>query len=180
MSLRPSPPTASRSGLRGIYRDVFVRPGRPDLDRGWTHNLIVERCRALLAAFMAGEPVLGVQALHLGRGDVAWDAGAPPPAPESIAALIDPTPVIVPVAGAAVRFLDAVGNESMTPTARIEITLDLGPGTPPPDPDGTFPLREFGLFGEIDGAPAMIDYVRHPVMHKGPDDTLVRTIRLEF
>jgi hypothetical protein len=41
-------------------------------------------------------------------------------------------------------------------------------------------LREFGLFGELRGSPYMIDLVRHPVINKGPDDTLERVIRLAF
>ena len=35
-------------------------------------------------------------------------------------------------------------------------------------------IRNFG------GEDYMINYVRHPVIHKQADDTLTRTIRLEF
>jgi hypothetical protein len=86
----------------------------------------------------------------------------------------------VAVPPAAIAYLDDAGNPSAIPTPRIEITVDLGPGVPPPDAEGTFPLREFALVGELGGAAALIDLVRHPVVHKGPNDTLVRTIRLEF
>jgi hypothetical protein len=63
------------------------------------------------------------------------------------------------------------------PTGRIEITATLGPNQPVP---GIFNLREFGLFGEMNGQPFMIDYVRHPVIQKSGSFTLERRIRLIF
>ncbi|NNF59398.1 MAG: hypothetical protein HKN04_14275 [Rhodothermaceae bacterium] len=165
---------------KGIYHDRLLRPGQPMGDAGWRPNLVVDRCRALLAAFMKGDGPLGIQRIVLGRGEAAWDQVPPPPPEPEALALTDPAPVEVAIPPVAMVYLDAAGNPSVDPTARIEITVDLGPGIPPPDPEGTFPLREFGLVGELGGAAALIDLVRHPVLHKGPNDTLVRTIRLEF
>jgi hypothetical protein len=57
----------------------------------------------------------------------------------------------------------------------VQITATLGPNEPPAT---TFELREFGLFGQVGGAPFMIDYIRHPLIQKDGAVTLERRVRL--
>jgi hypothetical protein len=47
-------------------------------------------------------------------------------------------------------------------------------------PATVFPLREFGLFGELNGVSFMIDYIRHPLIEKDVAVTLERRVRLIF
>ena len=166
---------------KGIYRDEWVRPGADPESYGWKSNIVVDRCRMLLSGFMRGGAVQGVKFLAVGRGDAAWDAADPGHPVASTQALVDPSPLLVPVAVADMVFLDAAGNPSASPTPRLQVKVTLAPGTPAPGAgETTFPLREFGLFGLFGAERYLIDYVRHPVIHKAPADTLVRTIRLTF
>jgi hypothetical protein len=41
-------------------------------------------------------------------------------------------------------------------------------------------LREFGLFGQLAGSDYMLNSIRHPVIHKDGDATLIRVVRLYF
>lgn len=169
-------------GISGMYRDVLRGPGGRVLhDPGWRKNAIVVDCRRLLASFMGGAPALGIQGLAFGSGLAAWDLGAPPPATPVQTALVDPNPFILPVADLAIDFLDG-GVVTADPTNRLQIVASLGPGDPP-WPDGghvAASLREFGLVAELDGVPALVNYVTHPVIHKDPSSTLERTIWLVF
>jgi hypothetical protein len=174
----------ARPGLlpEGKYWDRLRRGTGPLIDFGWRSNVVVDSCRDLLATFMLGGAALGIQKLALGRGDASWDL-APPPLPGAgTAALVDAAPVIVNVGDAALALalLDASGAPSPGPSPRLQITLELAGSALPISGDETFPLREFALFGELAGADCMIDYVRHPVMHLGSDDSLSRRIRLMF
>ena len=45
---------APYEGLKGRYLDRLVRAEGPDRKYGWRNNLIVDRCRELLAGFMIG------------------------------------------------------------------------------------------------------------------------------
>jgi hypothetical protein len=168
--------------LAGMYRDV-VRDsgGRVLRDSGWKSNAIVVDCRRVLASLMGGGPALGIQGLAVGAGLAAWDGTGPPPATPTQVALEDPNPFVVPAASLAIDFVDA-GVITATPTNRLQIVASLGPGAPP-WPNGTHvsaSLREFGLVGELNGAPVLINYVTHPVINKDPTSTLERTIWLVF
>jgi hypothetical protein len=166
---------------QGQYHDRLLRAGTIVADAGWRPNIVVDRCRQLLAAFMKGDAAAsGIQALAVGRGDPAWDATPLPPAPGT-EQLVDAAPVMIPVAAADLSYLDAAGHAVAGPTHRLQVVVTLDPGTPPaPMGESGYPLREFALFGDFGGARYMIDCVRHPVINKGPGDTLVRTIRLVF
>jgi len=166
--------------IEGVYRDRLIDAGGCTLsDSGWRKNMVVLPCRVLLAAFMKNEPTaLGVRSLQIGRGDPAWDNSPPPnPDPNTTTKLTDAAPFVVPLANLTIQFLDATDNVVATSTNRIQITAKLGPGQPTP---ATFPLREFGVFGQLNGAPQMIDYVRHPVIQKAGPQTLERKVRLAF
>ncbi len=164
---------------QGIFRDRLLRPGGSVRDLGWRHNLVVDRCRLLLAAFLRGDGALGIQSLRLGRGLAEWDQTPPPPPARGDQQLVDPTPFVVPLAAEDIVYLDVVGEPTAGPTHRLGISVTLAPGQPPP-PDGetAYPLREFGLFGDLGGEDFMINYVRHPVIHKQAGDTLERTLEL--
>jgi hypothetical protein len=164
----------------GKYWDQLQRGDGRLLDYGWRSNIIVDQCRELLAAFMLGAPSQGIQHLDLGRGQAIWDS-VPPAAPTAgTQALQDASPVVVALADLQIDYLTPAGVPSAQLSNRIQITLTLGPGSLPIVGDETFPLREFALFGTLNGSDYMIDYVRHPVMNIAANDTLTRRIRLVF
>ncbi len=165
---------------QGIYRDRILPARGREIDLGWRSNLVADRCHVLLAAFMRGPGAVGIRFLLVGRGRESWDLSPEPPR-RSIRALTDPEPLRIPLEGSQIDYLDAVGGVAAEPSPHLRVTVTLGPGVPPlAGGDESYPLREFGLFGRLAGEDTMIDYVRHPVIHKRADDTLVRTIRLVF
>lgn len=169
------------SSLYGEYHDRIITAGSRVIDLGWRSNIIVDRCRELLAAFMKGDSALGLQFLAVGQGDALWDSQPAGPSSPGTQKLADAGAVHIPVAGGSVVYLDAAGTAVAGPTHRILVTVTIEPGTPAIENGKTsYPLREFGLFGKLGAAEYMIDYVRHPVIHKQAGDTLVRTIRLVF
>ncbi len=169
--------------IRGIYRDVITdRDARVVHDSGWTRNTIVTRCRTLIAAFMRGESSGGIRFLAVGQGDAAWDTAAIPPSnPDTTTGLVRPYSPPVPLGRADIAFLDAQDEVQSAPSPRLQITATLGPGYPAPLPGlTTSPLREFGLFAELDGEDSMVNSIRHPVIHKDESATLIRVVRLYF
>ena len=168
--------------LVGKYHDQLRRASGQLLDFGWRSNIVVDRCRDLLAAFLVGTPAQGIQYIALGRGDSSWDLTPPSPPVAGTTTLVDATPVIAAVTDSTVSldFVDAVGAVTATPSHRLQLTLTVTGADFPISGDELYPLREFALFGELDGADAMIDYVRHPVMHIAVADSLTRRVRLVF
>lgn len=166
----------------GKYHDVLTRADGRRSDFGWRSNIVVDQCRELLAAFMLGETALGIQNIRLGRGLPVWDSVPPGPNSAGTTTLVDAAPVTIAAASAAMQldFIDATGNVIAAPSHRIQVTLTLTPGSLPIVAPAVYPLREFGLFGRLNGVDRMIDYVRHPVMNIGAGDTLTRRIRLVF
>jgi hypothetical protein len=163
--------------IHGIYRDRLIAPGGAVThDSGWRSNLIVLQCRILLAAFLRNDAAVGIRSLKVGRGDKSWDT-VPPPAPDPAVTttLTDPIPFVIPVASLILEYLNNTDGLVATPTNRVQITATLGPNEPPAT---TFELREFGLFGQVGGAPFMIDYIRHPLIQKDGAVTLERRVRL--
>lgn len=166
----------------GIYQDRIVTAQGRTVVGEWQSNIIVDRCRHLLAGFMKGrgERAVGIRRLFIGQGLADWDENMPPPE-RTLQKLIDPCPIPVFIRRKDIVYLDATGKPTKGPTAYIQITVTLGKNTPPVEVgQNAYPLREFGLFGSIGKNAYMIDYVRHPVIQKQSDDTLVRTIRLLF
>ncbi len=171
------------NNLKGIYRDVLTEPGKDVVfDSGWNSNTIVDQCRMLLAGFIRQDSSVGVRHLAVGQGDPAWDnSGIPltdPQTATSLASAYDP-----PIDHSVLDFtyLDSLGNPTTGPTSQLQISATLNPDYPPPLSGlTTYPLREFGLFGEYDGSFYMINCIRHPVIHKGATATLIRTVRLFF
>ena len=166
----------------GIYHDRIVTAGGRTAVGEWRSNIIVDRCRHLLAGFMQGKrgEAVGIRRLFIGRGLADWDENMPPPE-RTLQQLVDPSPFEVKIRSKDIFYLDATGKPTEEPTASIQITVTLGQDTPPIEVgQDAYPLREFGLFGKLREVYYMIDYVRHPVIHKQSGDTLVRTIRLVF
>jgi hypothetical protein len=169
--------------LKGIYRDRLIqKDGLCIYDSAWQSNLIALRCRILLAAFMGADTTaLGIRSMQVGQGDATWDTTPPPvPDPNSISALVDPSPYTIPHTSLVFEYLDDTDNVVSVPTNRLQITATLGIDQPTPATDPPYPLREFGLFGELDGTPYMIDYIRHPLIEKDGVVTLERKVRLIF
>jgi len=168
---------------KGVYCDQLISADGDCVNYGWRSNIVVERCRELIAAFMCGDGAVeaGIQFIALGRGDAEWDSVAPGSPVMSTSSLKDTSPEIVDVSAMTLAYLDSTGTETSLPTKNLQVTITLSPGLLPTSAsEPTFPLREFGLFGRYSGGNYMIDYVRHPVIHVGPDDTLVRRIQLVF
>jgi len=173
--------TLQRILPKGIYQDRLVRAENQIIDFGWNSNIIVDRCRYLLAAFMKGDTSSGIQTLKVGRGLESWDNISPEPPTRIIEQLTDPSPIDIPIGSSQIEYLDATGNSTPGPTQRLRITLTLGVDSPPVASGKTsYPLREFGIFGLFGTEEYMIDYVRHPVIHKQAADILDRTIHLIF
>lgn len=167
--------------IKGVYRDR-LRGAQGSLisDSGWRPNMIVLRCRTLLSGFLKNDAALGIQALQVGRGDPSWDTTPPaPPDPNTLNTLTDTAFFEIPVGQLTLQYLDASDNVIATPSNRLQITATLGPNVPP-GPPSPFPLREFGLFGQLGGVRSMIDYIRHPVIQKAATATLERKVRLIF
>jgi hypothetical protein len=166
--------------VHGIYRDRLIRPdGVVTFDSGWRSNLIVLRCRVLLAAFLRNDTALGIRSLQVGRGDPAWDVTPPVAAdPSTTTALVDPAPFAIPVANLVLQYLNPLDGVVATPTNRVQITATLGLNQPTAAGSPPFPMREFGLFGDLGGTPFMIDYIRHPLIAKDGAITLERRVRL--
>jgi len=170
--------------VKGIYKDELLDAGgRVLFDSGWKSNLIVLRCRMLIAGFMKNEArVLGIQTLQFGRGLESWDAN-PPAAPDPLTTtLVDKTPFVLSSGPSLVlQYLDNADNVlAAGPSTRIQIVATLGPGQPAAVTGNTYPLREFGLFGKLGDQDFMIDYVVHAVIQKDITVTLERKIRLIF
>jgi len=171
------------SNIRGIYRDILKGDdGIIMHDSGWVSNAIVDRCRILLAGFMRNESSNGIQYLAVGEGLEQWDTtGAPAPNPGSTTDLENRFTPTIPVQDLVLAYLDPNEDEVAGPTHRLQVTATLNPGYPDPIPPGnTYPLREFGLFGQLDSTDFMIDAIRHPVIHKDASSTLIRVVRLFF
>lgn len=173
------------SPVRGMFRDI-LKGANDDViyDSGWVSNTIVDRCRMLLAGFMKNDPSGGIKYLAVGQGKESWDEkGSPEPGPASISLVNQCYPPIYVTDSLHfdMDYLDEDDAEVVKPTSRLQITVTLEPGYPRPlQPLTTFPLREFGLFGTLNGTDYMIDCIRHPVIHKDESATLIREIRLYF
>ena len=168
--------------LKGIYRDRLIDgTGAVVHDSGWTPNTIVTNGRVLLAGFIKQDAVLGLQHLAVGEGLAAWDTDGPPPPTEAETGLVSPFAALIAFADLKVVYLNASDEPIAEASSRLQITATLDPGYPtPPDGETTYPLREFGLFGDFEGSAFMINNVRHPVIHKDESATLIRVIRLYF
>jgi hypothetical protein len=167
--------------IQGVYRDRLIEPGGEVVsDTGWRCNLIVLRCRILLAGFLHNDATaMGIQSMQVGRGDPAWDVTPPAaPDPATTTQLVDPSPFSIPVASLTLQYLNSSDGVEATATNRVQITATLGPNQPSPAGSPPFPLREFGLFGQLGGTPFMIDYIRHPLIEKDGAVTLERKVRL--
>lgn len=169
------------TSLRGSYRDVLRAPDNVVLyDSGWKANTIVDRCRLLLAGFMRSDASSGIHHLTVGQGDEAWDDdGIPDVDPANTIALINAADPVIEDLDFVYLTDDDPPVEVEGPTRCLEARATLQPGYPGAD-GTTYPLREFGLFGQFGDDFYMVNCVRHAVIHKGPNATLFRVVRLYF
>lgn len=167
--------------LNGIYHDEVTGADGVRRSRGWRHNAIVESCNRLLASLMRGEEgVEGILFWAVGTGDPAWDGA--PPSPSPAATTLHDERARLALAPAQIEFIDANGDPSAAPTARLRITAEfLGDELAP---EGFVSLREFGVFGGDATAAAdtgqMVDYAIHPRIDLSPGVVLRRTLHLSF
>ncbi len=168
--------------LKGVYNDRIITGKERVVDLGWRSNIIVDRCRYLLASFMRGDRATrGIHFLAVGKGEEDWDTVPPASSQRDQIALTDPHPFHIRISPRQMVYLDTAGNPTNVPSNRIQVRVILKPGTPPiSEGETSYALREFGLFGRLGRENYMIDYVRHAVIHKQAEDTLTRTIRLIF
>lgn len=165
--------------LKGSYCDILTDPhANIRWTSGWCSNLIVHNCYVLLAALMKGQPDLkGLMYLAAGKGRDSWDSVRPEPVPTTT--MLEQEVLRKPVSDAQISY---VGSTNQTPTSCLEITVILHGADLVPE--GSVPLREFGLFGgDATGAANsgyLINYVIHPRIDLTPQLTLERTMHLEF
>jgi hypothetical protein len=172
----------------GKYFDQIINEQAQLKDIGWNSNIILDQCRYLLASFMKNEKTFGphlkaggISWLAIGKGKKSWDNLLPPQPRPTIKKLVDPNPFIIKIQPRQIKYLDAEGNPTLVPTHRIQVEVKLKPGTPPIEgTETTYPLREFGLMAKFGAEDILINYVRHPVIHKKLNDKLIRNIRLVF
>lgn len=182
------------ASIKGIYRDVITERGRGVVfDSGWNSNTIVDTGRILLAKFMKDDiyTISDKKVLIVGSGDPDWDDnGLPTQDRTKRTGLFMPAeenPLKVNMA-----FLGSDG-QSDDATNLLQITAVLPEGYPAPIQDSgldSYPLREFGLFVDVtkfddsnnteESKQYMINWITHPVIHKGPTSSLIREIRLHF
>jgi hypothetical protein len=74
-------------------------------------------------------------------------------------------------------YLDSDDQEVAGPTDRLQVTAILAPNFPE---NVTCPLRELGLFASLGQQDWMINVIRHPVIFKEAQMTLIRVVRLYF
>jgi hypothetical protein len=72
-------------------------------------------------------------------------------------------------------YLDEGGSPATAPTHRLQIRATFGPNVPSAS---VVTLREFGLVGDLEGSPVLINYRTHQGIAKDPGSTLERTIWL--
>lgn len=130
-----------------------------------------------LASMLEGGSVFpGALFLAVGRGAAGWDE-ATPEVDRGTAALVNEV-ARRPVEGDGVSFLDAGGEVSAEPTARVRIRTVFPPG----EELGT--LRECGLFaGEATvegGSGTLLAYYVHPRLDKAADSSLTRSVIIDL
>jgi hypothetical protein len=175
------------NSLKGIYRDILKRADNTVIfDSGWQSNIIVNRCRTLLSAFMRNEKTRGICSLKVGKGSAAWDTAGTPAPDATITGLTDTSPYIVDESNLKLEYLDENDQVVPGPTSRLQVSVTLGQDQPPAVPPlSSYPMREFGLFGEYTDTLGtvheyMIDCIRHSVINKDVTATLERTVKLYF
>lgn len=169
------------STMKGLYRDrLYDAGGRLLRDSGWRNNTILDGCRVLLAGFMRNEAASGIAGLAVSQGDPSWDVdGVPAASPSATTGLVNRVNPPIPFADLDAVYLDQNDQVVAEPGMRLQITATLAPGYPAPvAPATSYPLREFGLFANLNGEEVMINIIRHPVLHKDEASTLIRVIRL--
>jgi hypothetical protein len=162
----------------GCYRDTISERGIVRWQAGgWRHNVIVSSAWPLVTALLRKEPnALGISFCAVGEGDPAWDSTPPQPSPETLR--LRREIARAPVGVADMRYIDAAGRPAQTWTHRLELTVVI-PAAPNPRQ-----VREFGLVGGDATGNAnsgrLINYAVHPVIELRANQTLTRTIRLNF
>ncbi len=180
--------------IQGIYRDrLFDASKQPKFDSGWKSNTIMASFHVLLARFIVHDPDLfqyqkGRLIMRLGAGSQAWDTVSGPPAVQPGEETFPPyANFLLKEDGDLVwAYLnDQHIEQGKIPSPLVRITATIKPHTPL---DAVCPLREFALYlrlQELSSDPNIthdfiINHVRHPLISKAPEDTLIRQIQFTF
>ena len=91
---------------KGIYYDRIITGQGKIIELGWHSNIIVDRCRQLLAAFMKRDKTTGIGLLAVGKGEESWDTESPPPPLRSTEKLTDPKPFKISLKPKMIEYLD--------------------------------------------------------------------------
>lgn len=169
--------------LKGFYRDILRKPNNKIVyDSGWQKNQIVNQCHQLIAMLMQGPKQInntpiapfGIYCMRVGKGIDDWNPEIPRQEPIENLKLPYDQDIIIP---------GNPPNKIEQSDSKLTITVTL----PEEFPAGTYPLREFGLFGrsgrkddDNEDQLFMINYVKHYLIEKEPSVELIRTIVLEF
>jgi hypothetical protein len=163
--------------LVGRWRDVVRDARGAPLRTGvWRSNVIVDTAWTLMAAHLRGtEGLGGIRQVAVGIGDPTWDTARP--VATSGTTRLHREVRRAGVAGAAMRYLDADGEETDAPSSTLEVSVEI------PWEEG-ITLREFGLFGGdatgAEGSGWMVNYVVHAPLELEAGQRLTRTVRLSF
>jgi hypothetical protein len=126
-----------------------------------------------LATLMKGGPqAWGPLNIAVGQGATNWDR-TPPLLQRSRTALTAELGRN-PVNPANVQFLDAAGNISAVPTARLRVQTTFAAG------EGSGTLRECGLWMGEGSEAALLAYFIHPRVEKAASATLLRSMLLDL
>lgn len=138
------------------------------------HNIVVNQFLKLVMALCKGESgYSGIKYWAVGSGIASWDDSIPDP--EINATRLTAEIGRIAISPSEIKFLDAAGNESATPTGVLQIKHVFGPS----DCNGTW--REFGIFGGNATATLnsglMINKKHHAVITKTNEMSIERTMK---
>lgn len=136
--------------------------------------MLTEDFYALLAARLVDAPE-DLFYIAVGAGDAAWDRN--PPLLERRRARLTNELARKKVAAQDVRFLDALGAQTQTPSPRLRLSVRFEPG------EANGKLRESGLFMQADlqrDSGRLLAYFVHAPIEKTADMGLERTLRLDL
>lgn len=159
--------------IDGVFKDIIRYSDGRVVETEWSHNLIVSSALTLITALLTNTSnIEGIQYWAVGSGYQSWDSSLPNP---TASAKILTTEIgRKKLTADNIRFLDAEGLNSPTPTNKIEVSCFFGTD----ECNGLW--REFGIFGgKATNEPntgILIDKKHHQLITKTNEMTIERTI----
>lgn len=159
--------------MEGVFKDIIRYSDGRVVETKWSHNLIVSSALTLITSLLTNaDNVAGIQYWAIGSGYQSWDSSLPNP---TASAKILTTEIgRKKLTANNIRFLDANGLASTTPTNKIEVSCFFEES----ECNGLW--REFGIFGGNATSEAntgiLIDKKHHQLITKTNEMTIERTI----